>query len=114
MVGLSEGGMNRRGFGRPSHWAGPSGRTYGLTPESLDHFVMHDESLYLIARGGHVLWVGSTAELVADPLSRSRFRLAMSCADRIFRVQPPSDAGARLSTIFDLEAAAPMQERSAA
>ena len=65
------------GFGRQSHWQGRSGRAYDLISENLDHFAKGDAELYLIAKGSHVLWVGSTSELVGDPLSRSRFRLAL-------------------------------------
>ena len=75
---------------------------------------MAEAELYLIAKGSHVLWVGSTGELVGDPLSRSRFRLALDCADRVFRLLTPGAAAERLSTIWDLEGAEPAQGRSAA
>jgi hypothetical protein len=104
------------GFGRQSHWQGRSGRAYDLVSENLDHFAMGDAELYLIAKGSHVLWVGSTSELVSDPLSRSRFRLALDCADRVFRLLSPGAAAERLSTIWDLEGSSPLPlgERSAA
>ena len=114
MVSLGEGRFGTRSFARQANWQGRSGRTYGMIGESLDNFTLGDDSLYLIARGSHSLWVGSTAELVTDPVSRDRFRLAMTCADRIFRVTTPSGAGERLSTIWDLEGAEPVLEREAA
>ena len=80
-------------FSRHSHWQGRSGRAYDLVSENLDHFAMGDADLYLIAKGSHVLWVGSTGELVADPISRSRFRLALDCADRVFRLLTPGARG---------------------
>ena len=95
-------------------WQGRSGRSYWLCDENLENFVMSDDRLYLIARDGHALWVGSTAELVSDPASRARFRHAMSRADRIFYVVTPGAMEERLSTIFDLEGAALSPERSAA
>ena len=75
---------------------------------------MADAELYLLAKGSHVLWVGSTDELVGDPMSRSRFRLALDCADRVFRVVAPGAAAERLSTIWDLEGAAPIVSARAA
>jgi hypothetical protein len=101
-------------FGRQTNWQGRSGRSYGLVGESLEQFAMAERELYLIVKGSHVLWVGSTSELVGDPLSRSRFRLALDCADRVFRLATPGAEAERLSTIFDLEGAAPEQDRSAA
>ncbi|MFC3704026.1 hypothetical protein ACFOOL_04580 [Devosia honganensis] len=90
--------------GRMAHWHGRSGRSYGLAWESLESFSMHEADLYLIAKGGHVLWVGSTQELVGDPLSRARFRLALDCATHVFRLPAPDN---RPSAIWDLEGASP-------
>ena len=90
-----------------SHWQGQSGRDYGLNAESLDDFAMRESDLYVIAKGSHVLWVGSTEELVADPMSRTRFRLALDCATNVFRMDAPEN---RLSTIWDLEQAVPAAE----
>jgi len=86
------------------HWQGHSGRDYGLQPRAIDKFAMEEAELYLIAKGSHVLWVGSTQDLVADPMSRSRFRLALDCATNVFSLTAPED---RLATIWDLEQAAP-------
>ena len=86
------------------HWQGHSGRDYGLQPRAVDKFAMEEAELYLIAKGSHVLWVGSTQDLVADPMSRSRFRLALDCATNVFSLPAPED---RLATIWDLEQAAP-------
>ena len=107
------------GFARLSHWQGRSGRSYDLVSENFEHFAMADAELYLVAKGSHALWVGSTAELVSDPLSRSRFRLALDCGDRVFRLLSPGASAERLSTIWDLEGAEPasplpLAERSAA
>lgn len=103
-----------RTFGRQSSWQGRSGRTYSVVGENLDRFAMDDAALYLIAKGSHVLWVGSTDELVSDPMSRSRFRLALDCADRVFRIVTPGTAAERLSTIWDLEGGAPLMGARAA
>jgi hypothetical protein len=101
-------------FGRQSHWQGRSGRAYDLASENFEHFSMNDAELYLIAKGGHVLWVGSTSELVCDHVSRSRFRLALDCADRVFRLLTPGADAERLSTIWDLEGAEPLADAQAA
>lgn len=113
-MAFSENRIVAHGFGRHSHWQGRSGRSYDLVSENLDHFAMGDAELYLIAKGNHVLWVGSTGELVGDPLSRSRFRLALDCADRVFRLLSPGATAERLSTIWDLEGAEPLAGARAA
>jgi hypothetical protein len=101
------------GFGRLSNWQGRSGQPYGLISENVDHFAMNDADLYVITKGSNVLWVGSTDELVSDPMSRARFRLALDCAERVFRVPAPGVAQ-RLTTIWDLEGAAPLMGAQAA
>ena len=88
----------------PSHWLGQSGRNYALSAENLDSFAMAEADLYVIAKGRNVLWVGSTQDLVADPMSRRRFRLALDCASNVYRLAAPDD---RLATIWDLEQAVP-------
>lgn len=106
--------IKQSGFAPMTSWMGRSGRTYGLVGESLERFSMTESDLYLIAKGGHALWVGSTTDLIGDPLSRTRFRLALDCADRVLRLVTPGAEGERLSTIWDLEGAEPMQSLSAA
>nr|WP_295889605.1 hypothetical protein [uncultured Devosia sp.] len=114
MAGNSESKVLIHGFGRLSSWLGRSGQSYGLVSENLERFAMTDADLYLIAKGNHVLWVGSTGELVGDPMSRSRFRLALDCADRVFRLHTPGAVAERLTTIWDLEGAEPAQGAQAA
>lgn len=87
-----------------SHWLGQSGRSYVLTAQSLDHFAMTDMDLTVMTKGHHVLWVGSSQDLVADPMSRVRFRLALEGATHVYRLDAPAD---RLFTLFDLQQAIP-------
>jgi hypothetical protein len=91
-------------------WQGRSGRRYELASESLADFAMRDTDLYIIAKGGLPLWVGSTDELVADPMSRARCRLALDCATEVLRLPAPHD---RLAAIWDLEGAAPVADVTA-
>jgi len=91
------------GFGRTNRWLGSSGRSYELISENLATFSVEDSALYLLAKGTLVLWVGSTGELVGDHLSRARFRLALGCADRVFRLASTGQDAERLSIISDLE-----------
>lgn len=91
---------------RATHWQGVSGRLYGIVLESVDGFTLRENHLYIIAGPRAVLWVGSTAELVADPTSRTRFRHALGVAERIIRLKAPTEEAERLSTIVDLEGGA--------
>ena len=94
-------------------WRGRSGRHYGLEPVSLDRFVLNTGELYLVALREIVLWVGSAEDLIADYQSRSRFRLAMDCADRVFRIDVVADDVQRATIVWDLEGGEPDAEISA-
>jgi hypothetical protein len=88
-------------------WRGRSGRLYAVTSLSLADFVLEPGALYLVAKGGNALWVGSAEDLIADQQSRARFRLALGCADRAFRVETGGNEEERLASTWDLETAAP-------
>lgn len=98
----------------PVNWRGRSGRYYALEARRLDDFSFSDDELYLIALGSHVLWAGGSLDLIEDAVSRARFRLAMDCADRVFRVDATPDAIERLTVLWDLEGAEPVLGLSAA
>lgn len=98
----------------PVNWRGRSGRYYALEAMRLNDFSFAGDELYLIALGNHVLWAGGSIDLIEDAVSRARFRLAMDCADRVFRVEATPDAIERLTVLWDLEGAEPMLGLSAA
>ncbi|MGN6490175.1 MAG: hypothetical protein ACTHLT_20440 [Devosia sp.] len=114
MVPVFDRDVMAEGMARPVNWRGRSGRFYALAPERLDAFSFAGDELHLIALGPMVLWVGAAADLVSDPVSRARFRLAMDCADRVFQVETSPDEVERLTVIWDLEAAEPAIGLSAA
>ncbi len=99
---------------RAEHWQGRSGRSYHLVGEDLERFALADDALHLIAKGRLVLWVGSQTDLISDPASRARFRLAMDCADRVYRLDDAGTDGERLALVWDLEGAEPLAALSAA
>ena len=101
-------------FARPVNWRGRSGRFYALSAERLDDFVLRGEDVYLIARGNLVLWAGASTDVIADPQSRARFRLALTCADRVFHVETAGDDVERMTLVWDLEGATPVAGLSAA
>jgi hypothetical protein len=95
---------------RAAVWRGRSGTSYALIPEKLETFSLVPATLYLIARGTMVLWVGTAEDIIADQQSRARFRLALAAADRAFRVETAPE----LATVWDLEGAEPEAGLSAA
>lgn len=99
---------------RQVNWRGRSGRFYALTPERLDSFALAASGLYLLALGPSPMWVGSAADVINDAASRSRFRLALSCADRVFTVDAADDDLSRMTVVWDLEGAEPVTGLSAA
>jgi hypothetical protein len=90
---------------RTALWEGRSGRRYGLVTEPLESFSMRETDVYVIAKGSLALWAGSTDDLVADPASRNRFRLALDCATQVLRLAAPED---RAAARWDLEGAMPV------
>ena len=104
----------QQALNRPVNWRGRSGRFYALSPERLADFALKSDELYLIALGHNVLWAGSSRDVVNDPLSRARFRLALTCADRVFHVESSGDEIARMTIVWDLEGAEPVMGLSAA
>lgn len=98
---------NVAAFPRGVNWKGKSGRAYALLAEKFENFALNDGNLYVVASGSLVLWVGSAHDVINDQQSRARFRLAMDCADRVFRLASPTDEVARMTVIWDLEGAEP-------
>jgi hypothetical protein len=99
---------------RQVNWRGRSGRFYALSPERLDSFVLSTTGLYLLARGGVPMWVGTAHDVIHDAPSRSRFRLALEAADRAFLVEVDGDDLTRMTIVWDLEGAEPVTGLSAA
>jgi hypothetical protein len=98
---------------QPLSWRGRSGRLYGMEPISFERFILNSGELYLVALREIVLWIGSAEDLISDYQSRSRFRLAMDCADRVFRVDVTTDVVERATVVWDLEGGEPLAELSA-
>jgi hypothetical protein len=99
---------------RQVNWRGRSGRFYALTPERLDSFDLMTAGLHMLARGTVPMWVGSAHDVINDPQSRSRFRLALEASDRAFLVDGAGDELSRMTTVWDLEGAEPVTGLSAA
>ncbi len=99
---------------RTTTWRGRSGRAYALTALSLSDFTLTPGELFLVAKGGHALWVGSAEDVITDQASRARFRLALGCADRAFRIENGTADDERLTTMWDLEGAGPEPGTAAA
>ncbi|HEY4199026.1 MAG TPA: hypothetical protein VGM83_00550 [Devosiaceae bacterium] len=114
MVSSSSQIRNVTPYARIVRWRGKSGRAYPLTSEKFDDFALHSGELYVVANGDMVLWVGSDADIINDQSSRARFRLAIDCADRVFSLDAPSDEVARMTLVWDLEGAEPLNGLSAA
>ncbi|MEO6012183.1 MAG: hypothetical protein ABIQ30_01175 [Devosia sp.] len=99
---------------RQVNWRGRSGRFYALTPERIDTLALTTSGLYLLARGGVPMWVGSAHDVIHDASSRSRFRLALEAADRAFLVDAEGDELSRMTLVWDLEGAEPVTGLNAA
>ncbi len=56
------------------------------------------------------MWVGSAHDVINDAASRARFRLALEAADRAFAVDADDDDLSRMTMVWDLEGAEPVNE----
>lgn len=110
----AENHLEHLSFASVCNWRGASGRLYSLVPDDLDSFALVGADLYVIAAGDLIVWVGAASDLVADAASRSRFRLALKCADAVFHLTAPEGEIKRMTLICDLEAALPVTGLSAA
>src|SRR4051794_2019048 len=99
---------------RATNWRGRSSRFYALALAPIDAFSLEDSALYLLAIGDCVLWVGTSADIIADASSRGRFRAALLDADAAFRATAPSSDVDRMTMIWDLEGAEPVTGLTAA
>ena len=100
--------------GRLAHWLGQSGRSFCLIAEDVADFAMHESDIYMLVNGSTVMWVGSNLELVSEPASRRRFVEALATADGVMRLERSGGEADRMSTIADLEGAAPVTAVQAA
>lgn len=108
MIMLAERRVGAHAPVRQVNWRGRSGRSYALTTERLDSFDLMTPGLHMLARGTVPMWVGSGSDVINDPQSRSRFRLALEASDRAFLVAGEADELSRMTTVWDLEGAEPL------
>lgn len=87
----------------PIYWLGGSDTRYPGTRLALDHFVLADNSIYLLAGRERALWVGGARELIDDAVSRSRFRSAILMASIALQLPAPRNDLERMWLIADLE-----------
>jgi len=106
--------QTRGAVSRTFNWRGKSGRAYPLTLRRIEDFLLETGTLYVVANGAMVLWVGTDADVINDQQSRARFRLAIDCADRVFSLDTPLDDVEKMTLVWDLEGAEPEAGLSAA
>jgi hypothetical protein len=92
-----------------ANWRGRSGRYYVLAALPIDRFALTGGELFLLARGADVLWVGCEADVVGDVVVRAGFRAALRVANAAFSVAQPDNELDRMTMIWDLEDAEPVE-----
>lgn len=96
-------------------WRGGSGRSYVLQTEDVSSFSLAGDDLYVLARDEGVDWVGTGGDIIADSLSRARFRVALACCTSVLRLaDTPRDDAERNRTAWDLENGHPVPALSLA
>lgn len=92
---------------RPISWRGRSGRTYMLRAEGIENFVLDDSELYVLTEGDRPCWVGTAGDVIADEVSRAKFRAAVRVASSVLSIARPADAVASMTAAWDLEGGEP-------
>jgi len=95
-------------------WRGRSGRIYALRAERAESFALLPDSVYLLAKGPAVTWVGTRDDIEDDAASRSRFRLALNLAGSAFRLPTSGGPLERMTIVWDLEGGERVPRRTAA
>ncbi len=83
-------------------WIGQSGRRYRLVPVSFSGFQLRDGEVHVLVAGSDALWAGSAGDVVADPLSRSRFRVAINRDVAVYRLEPTPEEDMRVMIAWDI------------
>jgi hypothetical protein len=91
-----------------TNWRGRSGQFYALEALPVGQFALESDELYLLARGGDVLWVGTESEVIGDAARRAAFRTALRVANAAFRIAAPTTEIERMTMSWDLEGAEPV------
>jgi hypothetical protein len=91
----------------PTNWRGRSGRFYDLDALAIEQFALTGGSLYLLARGADVLWVGSEDDVIGDAARRTAFRTALRVANGVYRIASPENDVDRMIMVWDLEGGEP-------
>jgi hypothetical protein len=108
MMAVAERFEDLREAAAPTNWRGRSGRFYALLALPVEQFALDGGDLYMLARGGDVLWVGTADEVIADAARRAAFRTALRVANAAFSMPVPEDEIERMTVAWDLEAAEPL------
>jgi len=87
----------------PIYWLGGSDCRYPGTQLAIDHFVLDDNSIYVLAGRERALWVGTSRDLIDDTASRSQFRSAIAMASIALQLPAPRNDLERMWLIADLE-----------
>lgn len=84
------------------NWRGESGRYYVLAEENLETFALEGGNLYVVVENGMPIWTGIAADLVDDHASRASFRVAMTRATAVLRLDAPGDDVERAKIQWDI------------
>lgn len=95
-------------------WIAASGGEHHTQIETVEHFQLLNDRIYILVHFGRSLWVGTNQDLIEDQTSRQRFQIALRTATHVHSLRAPSDPTKRLCVNFDLDAGFERTNRSAA
>lgn len=85
-----------------SFWRGRSGQRYSLL-EVQDRSSIRSSHIYALAESGIVRWVGTAESLLADPVSREKFRQQDGARTLMLAMPFAGDELAAMTLVWDLE-----------
>lgn len=94
-------------------WKGRSGKRYHLANVDM-RARMQPGHLYALAGDGVILWAGTAQDLLADPVSRARFRREQTASTAMLSMPADGDLLDIMTIAWDLEGSHRVSDRHAA
>lgn len=106
--------INSKDAGGALLWTGRSGRRYLMARVTSDRARMAAAQFYALVEHGVIRWAGTAEDLIADPMSRQRFRKVSAAGAQMLSMAAPDEPIAIMTLTWDLEGTRQYPDRNAA
>lgn len=106
--------INAKDAGGALLWTGRSGRRYLMSRVVEERARMAAAQFYALVEHGVIRWAGTAEDLIADPMSRQRFRTVSAAGAQMLSMAAPGEPLAIMTLAWDLEGTRQYPDRNAA